>query len=107
MSIHKLNTDGAALGASHVSVGVSFQHDLYDVADTVLASRAMRTLEDNAARYPIYRQSRCAAKRKREVVFDDIALGAGLSATRIDEYSLLLDGPGVFVQAKGWQKSGY
>lgn len=107
MNLHKLNTETAKSSAANVSVGVSFQHDLYEVADTILAARAMRTLEDNLARYPIYRQLRCAAKRKRELVFDDLALQCALSATRIDEYSLLLDGPGVFVQAKGWQKSGY
>ncbi len=105
MSIHKLNTGPST--PAPLAVGLSFQHDLYDLADTVLTTRAIRTLEEHAARYPIHRSVRCAAKRKRVEVFDDLALHTGLAAMRLGEGELLLDGPGAFVQAKSWQKSGY
>src|SRR4051812_36145916 len=106
MSIHKLNTE-QGLSAEPLSVGLSFQQDLYDLAESVLTTRAIRSLENGAARYPIHRLVRCAAKRKRVPVFDDLALHSGLSAMRLSEGSLLLDGPGMFVQAKGWRKSDY
>jgi hypothetical protein len=107
MSIHKLNTDQGTSDAVPLAVGLSFQQDLYDLAETVLTTRAIRSLEKGAARYPIHRLIRCAAKRKRVPVFDDLALLSGLSAMRLDEGSLLLDGPGIFIQAKGWRKSDY
>jgi hypothetical protein len=106
MNIHKLNSDRAqAPGA--VAVGLTFQHELYDLADAVLKTRAIRALENVAVRYPIYRLFRCAARRKLEEVFDDLAVRAGLAALRLDEGSLLLDGPGVFVHADGRRKADY
>jgi len=107
MSIHKLNPDHGATGLTPLAVGLSFQHDLYNLAETVLTTRAVRALEQSAARYPIHRLVRCAAKRKRVPVFDDLALHAGLAALRLDEGSLLLDGPGVLVQVKGWRNADY
>lgn len=107
MTIHKLNTDHGSSGAAPLAVGLSFQHDLYDLADTVLTTRAIRTLEAGAARYPIHRLVRCAATRKLVPVFDDLALSSGLAAMRLDEGTLLLDGSGIFVQAKGSRKADY
>lgn len=48
-----------------------------------------------------------AAPRKLEDIFDDLATQAGLAAVRLAEGSLLLDGPGVFIEADGWRKAGY
>lgn len=107
MSIHKLNTDQESSSAASLAVGLSFQHDLYDLAEAVLTTRAVRALDQAAARYPIHRLARCAATRRLVPIFDDLALHSGLSATRLDQNSLLLDGPGVFVQAKGWRKADY
>jgi len=107
MSIHKLNPDHGAPDVAPLAVGLSFQHDLYDLADTVLTTRAIRTLEAGAARYPIHRLVRCAATRKLVPVFDDLALESGLAAMRLNEGTLLLDGPGLFVQAKGSRKADY
>jgi len=107
MSIHKLNTDQESSSAASLAVGLSFQHDLYDLAEAVLTTRAIRALDQAAARYPIHRLARCAATRRLVPIFDDLALHSGLSATRLDQNSLLLDGPGVFVQAKGWRKADY
>ena len=40
-------------------------------------------------------------------MFDDLALNFGLTAQRLDTGSLLLDGPGAFVQAEGQSHAGY
>jgi hypothetical protein len=69
--------------------------------------RAIRALESAAVSYPIYRHLRCAARRKLELVFDDLAMKLGFAASRLDEGSLLLDGEGVFIHAEGRRKSGY
>jgi hypothetical protein len=50
---------------------------------------------------------RCAARRKVEDVFDDLALNLGLTASRLDEGSLLLEASGVFIHAEGRRKAGY
>jgi len=88
-------------------VGVSFQHDLYDLGEAVMKSRAIQAFDDAAARFPIHRLLRCAARRPLELVFDDLALNFGLAAQRLDTGSLLLDGPGAFVQAEGRNHAGY
>jgi hypothetical protein len=107
MTIHKLNADHGKRDLQPLALGLSLHHDLYDLAETVLTTRTIRALETHAARYPIHRRMRCAAKRKLVPVFDDLALHTGLAAMRMDENSLLLDGAGVFVQAKGWSKAAY
>jgi hypothetical protein len=107
MNTHKLNPQRALADMAPLPVAVAFQHDFHDLGDTIIKSRALRALEDVAARYPIYRVFRCAASRRLEVVFDDLALQSGLTALRLDEGSLLLEGPHVFVRAKGARKAGY
>ena len=107
MSIHKLQTDRGTFDAGSLAVGLNFQHEIYGFADTVLKTRAVRALEGVAARYAIHRRVRCAARRKVEEIFDDLALRSGLSAFRLEEAMLLLDGPGVFVEAEGWRKAEY
>jgi ATPase family associated with various cellular activities (AAA) len=107
MSIHKLNTEQGSNGVAPLNVGLSFQHDLYDLADSVIKTRAMRMLESGVSRYAIHRSVRCAARRTLEQIFDDLALSMGLQALRLDEGSLLLDGSGVFIRAEGRRKSDY
>jgi hypothetical protein len=107
MSVRKLNSELEASSVAPLTVGLSFQHDLYELADGVLATRAMRTFEANVSRYAVHRLVRCAALRKRAEVFDDLALHSGFAAMRLSEGSLLLDGPDVFIQAKGWVNSKY
>lgn len=100
----------AARGGSEstpLPVGLSFRHELYDLADTVVKTRAIRALQSVAANYPIHRTLRCAARRKLEEVFDDLALKVGLTALRLDETTLLLDGTGVFIHAEGRRKADY
>ena len=107
MSIHKLNPERAVADDTSSSVGLEFQYKVFDLADTAIKMRAMRALENTAARYPIYRRVRCAARRKLEDIFDDLATQTGLAALRIAEGALVLDGPGVFIDADGWRKAGY
>ena len=107
MSIHKLNPERATADDISVSVGLELQHKVFDLADSVIKMRAMRALENTATRYPIFRRVRCAARRKLEDIFDDLATQAGLAALRLAEGELLLDGPGVFIEADGWRKAGY
>src|SRR5262245_36851126 len=107
MSVHKLSPERRTPQDGGMPVGLSFQHDLYDLSDAVVKTRAMRALESVAAGYPIHRQVRCAARRKLVEVFDDLALRMGLNALRLNEGSLLLDGPGVFIEAEGHRKPGY
>ena len=56
---------------------------------------------------PIYRLVRAAARRPLDELFDDLAQHAGLAAQRLGEGSLLLDGPGVLVSARGRRKTDY
>jgi ATPase family associated with various cellular activities (AAA) len=97
----------AATEGRPFNVGVSFHHDLYDLAEAVFKTRAIRAFEDVATRYPIHRLVRCAVCRPLEDVFDDLALNVGLAPQRLDRGSLLLDGPGVFVHAEGKRKGDY
>jgi energy-coupling factor transporter ATP-binding protein EcfA2 len=89
------------------NVGVAFSHDLYDLGEAVMKTRAIQAFDVAAGSYPIHRLVRCAARRPLEQVFDDLALQAGMAAQRLDAGSLLLDRPGVFVQAEGRRKSAY
>ena len=107
MNVHKLNPDRGAPDSGELAVGLNLQHELYGFADTVLKTRAIRALESVAARYPIYRKVRCAARRNLEEIFDDLALHSGLTAFRLEEATLLLDGPGVFIEAEGARKADY
>jgi len=107
MSIHKLNPERAITDETATSVGLEFQHKVFDLADSVIKMRGMRALESTGARYPIFRRVRCAARRKLEDIFDDLATQSGLAALRLAEGELLLDGPGVFIEADGWRKAGY
>jgi len=89
------------------SVSVAFQHDLCDLGEAVIKTRAIQAFDNAATRYPIHRQIRCAASNKLQDVFDDLALNTGLAPQRLDTGTLLLDGEGVFVSAEGYRKAGY
>jgi hypothetical protein len=73
----------------------------------VLEGRVMRALEDGAARYPIYRVLRFAARMELEVLLDAIALDPAWRAERINLGDALLDGDGVFIAAYGSRKVDY
>jgi SpoVK/Ycf46/Vps4 family AAA+-type ATPase len=95
----------ASSPGSRLRFGV--QADLHALADTVLGIRALRALDSSAARFPLHRRLRLAVRRPLEELFDDLALKSGLGAQRLDTASLLLEGPGVFVNARGRRKPGY
>ena len=107
MSIHKLAPDRAEGDARQFSVSVAFQHDLCDLGEAVIKTRAIQAFDHAGTRYPIHRLIRCAASNKLRDVFDDLALNSGLAPQRLDTGTLLLDGDGVFVSAEGYRKSGY
>jgi hypothetical protein len=102
-----MSTDNSTAPSRPFDVGVTFHHDLYDLADVVFRTRAIQAFESVATRYPIHRLVRCAVARDIEQVFDELALQAGLAPQRLDRGSLLLDGPGVFVHAEGKRKADY
>lgn len=107
MSIHKLIPERGAVEPSALSVGLNFDHKIYDFAETVVKTRAIRALDNVAAKYPVYRYVRCASRRKLHELFDDFALHSGLSACRFSVGSLLLEGPGIFVEAEGWRTPAF
>ena len=107
MSIHKLAPERTREASSPFSVSVAFQHDLCDLGEAVIKTRAIQAFDNAATRYPIHRRIRCAASNKLQEVFDDLALNSGLAPQRLDTGTLLLDGDGVFVSAEGFRKSGY
>lgn len=88
-------------------VRVTFNDHMRDLGEAVMNARAMRAFDIAAESYPIHRLVRCTARRPMEQVFDDLALNAGLAAQRLYAGSLLLDGPGVFVQVDGRRKLAY
>ena len=80
---------------------------VWDVAAMVVGNRTLRALEEGAARYPIYRQMRFAARLDLEVLFDAIALDPAWRAERVNTEFMVLDGDGVFVSAWGRRKLDY
>jgi energy-coupling factor transporter ATP-binding protein EcfA2 len=107
MSIPKLLPQRNPEGSNAFSVSVAFQHDLCDLGEAVIKTRAIQAFDNAATRYPIHRQIRCAASNKLQDVFDNLALDTGLAPQRLDTGTLLLDGEGVFVSAEGYRKAGY
>ena len=77
------------------------------LADLVLQNRIAGALEQGAARYPIYRVVRFAARIELEVLLDAFALDGFWRAERIHAEALILDGEGFFVSAYGNRKADY
>ncbi|MET0535964.1 MAG: ATP-binding protein [Steroidobacter sp.] len=107
MNIHKLNAERSAVENPAAAIGLNLHHRISDFADSVVKTRALRSIENIAAKYPIYRRVRCASTRNLYQIFDDLALHSGLSACRLWGGLLLLDGAGVFVEAEGWHTTGH
>jgi ATPase family associated with various cellular activities (AAA) len=106
MTLHKLLTDKTD-AVTNFGVRVSLNHELSEISDAIVRLRAVQAFDHAAKCYPIHRIVRCAVRRKRAAVFDDLALQMGCAAQRIDEGSLLLDGPGVFIYGEGYTKGDY
>ena len=88
-------------------VRLTLRGDLSDIGNVLLALRALGGFDSGPMHYPIYRLARVAARRPLDELFDDLAQHAGLAAQRLGEGSLLLDGPGVLVSARGRRKTDY
>ncbi len=80
---------------------------IFDFSALVLRNRQARALEQGAARYPILRDLRFAARIELEVLFDAIALDEAWHAERINAEFMILDGDGLFVSAHGRRKLDY
>jgi ATPase family protein associated with various cellular activities (AAA) len=80
---------------------------VWDFSDLVLKNRFAKALDEGAARYPIFRELRFAARIELDVLLDAIALDAAWRAERINATSLILDGEGLFVAAYGSRKADY
>jgi hypothetical protein len=107
MNIHKFQPERGLPDTGGAAIGLNLHHKIYGFADSVLKTRALRSLENIAAKYPIYRRVRCASARELEDIFDDLALNSGLSACRLDVGSLLLETAGAFIDATGWRTASY
>lgn len=80
---------------------------IWDFTDLMLKSRFAQALEEGAARYPIHRDLRLAARTGLEELFDDIALKLGWRAQRLDSGTMILDGEGLFITGYGRRKTDY
>jgi hypothetical protein len=72
---------------------------VWDFADLVLNQRFARALDEGAARYPVFRELRFAARIESEVLLDAIALDPEWRAQRLNRGALILDAEGLFVVA--------
>ena len=80
---------------------------VYYLADLVLQNRLIRALDEGAARYPVYRELRFAARIELEVLLDAIALDSAWRAERIHSTAMILDGDGLYVAVYGSRKVDY
>jgi hypothetical protein len=88
-------------------VAASLSHDMWDFADLILKARFARALAEGSAGYPVHRSLRFAARVALEQLFDELALGLGWHAQRLDSHSLILDTEGLFVAGRGGRKTEY
>jgi hypothetical protein len=107
MSIHELSTGRRTSESKVMATNLNIQYEIHGLGHAILKTRALQALDCSAARFPIYRQVRCAAKRNIEEIFDDLALHSGLDACRLDEGHLLLEAVGVFIEAWASRKTDY
>jgi hypothetical protein len=77
------------------------------LAELVLQNRIASALDAGAARYPIYRVVRFAARIELDVLLDAIALDAAWRVERVHAEALILDAEGLFVPGYGSRKADY
>ena len=80
---------------------------VWEFADLVLNQRFAKALDEGAARYPVFRELRFAARVESEVLLDAIALDPEWRAQRLNRGALILDAEGLFVVAYGNRKAEY
>ncbi len=89
------------------SFSAGLSKNVWDFGDLVLKTRIAHALEEGIARYPVHRSLRFAVRRKLEAFYDDLALGLGWRAQRLDSSTMLLDADGLLVSAHGGHKADY
>jgi len=77
------------------------------LAELVLQNRMAKALDAGAARYPIYRVVRFAARIELDVLLDAIALDPAWRVERVHAEALILDAEGLFVSGYGSRKADY
>ncbi|QWP76799.1 ATP-binding protein [Lysobacter sp. K5869] len=87
--------------------GAFFNQQLWDLPSLILNTRLAEALDRGIARYPIHRSLRLAARTSVDAMFDDLAFNLGLIAQRPNGRNLLLDGEGVFIDARAGSKADY
>ncbi len=100
-------SDANPLSAPGNGISVSLNHDMWDFADLILKTRFARALAEGSAAYPVHRSVRFAARAALEHLFDELALGLGWQAQRLDSHSLLLNSEGLFIAGRGGRKTEY
>ena len=93
------------MNQSSISQGLSLR--VWSFADLVLKNRLARALDERAARYPVFRELRFAARIELEVLLDAVALDPAWRAERLNAEALILDGEGLFVSVYGNSKADY
>jgi hypothetical protein len=77
------------------------------LAELVLQNRIASALDAGAARYPIYRVVRFAARVELDVLLDAIALDSAWRIERVHAEAMILDAEGLFVSGYGSRKADY
>jgi hypothetical protein len=96
-----IDEDTADRRSHGLPLRLCLRSDVAGIGHAILTLRALRALHLGAACYPIHRLVQVAARRPIADLLDEIALRAGLTAHRLGEGALLLDGPGVLVNVRG------
>jgi hypothetical protein len=81
--------------------------EVHQLGNLVLDNRMAEALRQGAARYPIYRVVRFAARVELEALFDAIALDPAWRTERVGSAEALVDGAGAFIAAYGSRKADY
>jgi hypothetical protein len=92
---------------AHPPATTGLHYDTFDFADLVLKARMLRAVEDASTRYPIHRTVRFAARAELEVLLDDLAVGLGWRAHRVNDTELLLEDEGLFVSCSASRTALY
>jgi hypothetical protein len=107
MTLHKLQTGHGSPGADAARLGFNLHFDVYDVAWSLIQARIAQSCEFDPRTLPVFRRLRWSARRKTIELFDDFALGPAFTSLRLDDDTVLLSAPGVFVTARGHAKGDY
>jgi len=100
-------SDAPARSPGLNGISANMNHDLWDFADMILKTRFARALTEGSAGYPVHRSLRFAARGTLESLFDELALGLGWRAHRLDSHALILDADELFITARGTRKIEY